>query len=221
MSSVDDKITANDTHSLHDALPNSTGTYYWTGSFSGDKNNEAASTSCKDAGESSVVGPAKPKITTEATASVTVGEKIKDTATIRSEERRTGEGKITFKLFSDEKCETEVTSSVVEKIKANGKYDSGEFQTKATGTYYWTASFSGDNNTEAASTSCKDAGESSVVGPAGPKITTEATASVTVGEKIKDTATISGLVEPTGEGKITFKLFSDEKCETEDRKSVV
>ncbi len=194
-----------------------TGTYYWRAFYSGDANNEAASTPCKDAGESSVVEKAKPTIKTSATASVTVGDKIKDTATLSGLVSAVGsEGTVTFRLYSDEECKTEVFKSVATGISSNTSYPSPtEYTTTATGTYYWRAFYSGDANNEAASTPCKDAGESSVVGPATPAITTKATASVTIGSAIKDTATISGLVNPTGEGDIVFTLYSDEKCEQE------
>jgi hypothetical protein len=192
-----------------------TGSYFWVASFSGDKNNEPAATKCGDSGETSVVEKASPKVTTSAVSPVTVGEKIKDTATISGLVSPTGEGTITFKLYSDSKCETKpLFESTSAGIKANGSVESGEFTTTATGSYFWVASFSGDANNQPAATKCGDSGETSVVGNAAPKITTKAVSPVTVGEKIKDTATLSGLVSPTGEGTVTFKLYSDSKCET-------
>src|SRR5205823_10254928 len=120
----------------------------------------------------------------------------------------TGKGTITFKLYSDSKCETTpVFESTSAGISANGNVNSGEYTTKATGTYYWIASFSGDANNEAVSGECGDENETSVVEKAKPTIKTSATASVTVGEKIKDTATLSGLVAAIGtEGTVTFRL---------------
>src|SRR5207249_444646 len=139
------------------------GTYYWRAFYSGDANNEAASTPCKDAGESSVVEKAKPGIKTTATSPVTVGSNIKDVATISGLVEPTGKGTITFKLYSDSECKVEVFSSTSAGVSVNGKVNSGEYTTKATGTYYWIASFSGDANNEAVASKCKDSGESSVV----------------------------------------------------------
>src|SRR5439155_10890134 len=99
-------------------------------------------------------------------------------------------------------------------ISANGNVNSGEYTTNATGTYYWIASSSGDANNEAVAGECGDENESSVVEKAQPAIKTSAVTGVTVGANIKDVAAISGLVEPTGQGTITFKLYSDSKCET-------
>jgi hypothetical protein len=208
-------ITVNGEVPSGEFTPTSTGTYYWTAKFSGDKNNEAAESGCKAANESSLVNPAKPAVSTKAVTPVTVGEAIHDTATLSGLVDPTGEGTVTFRLYSDEKCETEVFNFTSAGIKANGDVESGEFTPTSTGTYYWTAKFSGDKNNEAAASGCKAANESSLVNPAKPAVSTKAVTPVTVGEAIHDTATISGLVDPTGEGTITFKLYSDEKCETE------
>src|SRR5439155_19208294 len=106
-------------------------------------------------------------------------------------------------------------------ISANGNVNSGEYTTNATGTYYWIASSSGDANNEAVAGECGDENESSVVEKAKPTIKTSAVTGVTVGANIKDVATISGLVEPTGtEGTSTVRLYSGEECNNEVFKSV-
>src|SRR6266498_1633933 len=51
----------------------------------------------------------------------------------------------------------------------------------AVGTYYWTASYSGDANNAATSTACGDPGESSVVTKAHPALSTNAAGPVTLG----------------------------------------
>src|SRR5947208_10076258 len=67
-------------------------------------------------------------------------------------------------LYSDSKCETTpVFESTSAGISANANVNSGEYTTKATGTYYWIASFSGDVNNEAVEGKCGDSGESSLV----------------------------------------------------------
>src|SRR5574341_1015288 len=126
-----------------------------------------------------------------------------------------GTAKITFKLYSDAACTTEVFSSDSAFVTSNGNYTSGDYTTTAAGSYYWVASFPGDSNNEAASTACGDAGETSVVNKASPSITTSASGPVTVGATIHDTATMSGLVNAAGTAKITFKLYSDAACTTE------
>jgi len=144
------------------------GTYYWIASYNGDKNNKAVSGKCEDANESSVVNRAQPKIKTKAVAEVTVGEKIKDTATLTGLVNAVGtEGTVTFKLFSDSGCHTEVSAakSTVTGVSGSGTVDksSAEYATTEPGTYYWIASYSGDKNNAPASTKCGDSEESSKV----------------------------------------------------------
>ncbi len=192
----------------------SAGEFWWVASYGGDNGNAPAKSGCAD--EPIVVNPAAPAIKTAAVTPVTVGAKIKDTATLSGLVNPDATGTVTFKLYADEKCEHEVSgaSSTVEKIKENGTVDSGEFTTTAAGTYYWRASFSGDFNNEAASTPCKDSGETSVVNPAAPALgTTQEPASATVGATFKDKATISGLSGANPGGSISWKLYANEKCE--------
>ena len=205
-------VSGNGAYGSGGFTPATAGTYYWTASYSGDANNQAASTSCGDLLESSVVNKASPALTTTATQSVTVGSPISDTATLTGGVGPTGT--ITFHLFTDSGCTSEVSTGLTPvTVSGNGSYTSGGFTPSAAGTYYWTASYSGDANNQAASTSCGDLLESSVVNKASPALTTTATQSVTVGSPISDTATLTGGVGPTG--TITFHLFTDSGCTSE------
>ena len=203
-------VNGNGNYNSGNFTPTTAGTYLWTASYSGDTNNKPVSTSCGDANESSVVNPAQPGLTTNATTPVTVNSPISDTATLSGGFNPTGT--ITFHLFSDAACSTEVFTSTVT-VNGNGNYNSGNFTPTTAGTYLWTASYSGDTNNKPVSTSCGDANESSVVNPAQPGLTTNATTPVTVDSPISDTATLSGGFNPTG--TITFHLFSDAACSTQ------
>jgi len=134
-------------------------------SYSGDANNDPASTTCGEEGETSHVNPASPGITTLATAEVNLGSPISDTATISGLVNGDGTGSITFTAYSDSTCATSVFSSTVSPITLDGDYNSGNFTPLTAGTYYWIASFSGDGNNDPAATACGDPGESSVVKP--------------------------------------------------------
>src|SRR5262249_4626475 len=85
--------------------------------------------------------------------------------------------------------------------------------TTAAGKVTWKAVYSGDANNEKTEV-CGGGGETTVVETAQPQITTSPVSGVTVGANIKDTATLSGLVSPTGTGTVTFKLYSDPECKT-------
>jgi hypothetical protein len=151
-------------------------------------------------------------LTTSVTKSVTIGNPINDTATL-SNVTATAGGSITFKAFSDSNCSTLKFTSNAIPVSGPGNYTSNNFTPTAVGTYYWTVSYTGDASNQGFSTSCGDANESSVVGPASPSInTTPNPSSGTVGDTLKDSAALSGGYSPTG--NIVFKLFApnDPNC---------
>jgi hypothetical protein len=156
------------------------------------------------------------QLETSATASVTLGDPIHDVATLSGATSNAG-GTITFHLFfNDNTClaaSEVVTGLSPVTVNGNGDYDSGNFTPTAVGTYYWTASYSGDGGNAPATTACNDANESSVVTKKQPAISTSATPSVTIGEAISDTATLSNATSDAT-GVITFTLYSDASCST-------
>src|SRR5207247_254630 len=131
--------------------------------------------------------------TTQTPASGTVGETFKDKATITGlVGERAGEG-LSWKLYDNGKCEGQALASDGPlDVSGDGDYatPSGASPTQA-GTYYWVASYSGDDNNKEAASGCAD--EPITVGQASPKVeTTQTPASGTVGETFKDRATITG-----------------------------
>src|SRR5215217_121516 len=152
-------------------------------------------------------------LVTNATPEVTIGSPIHDTATLSGAAANAG-GTITFKTYSDASCSTLVFTSGPVTVNGNGNYTSTpDFTPTAVGTYYWTASYSGDLNNAKSETTCGDANESSVVNKAKPSLVTNATPEVTIGSPIHDTATLSGAAANAG-GTITFKAYSDASCST-------
>jgi hypothetical protein len=150
---------------------------------------------------------------------VTVGGKIKDEATLSGLVNTLEEGTVTFTAYTNDKCEGAPlfgpdAVEVPEDTTGEEKVHSSEFTTKAAGTITWKAVYSGDDNNEEVET-CGGASETTVVNKAQPQITTSPVSGVTVGANIKDTATLSGLIEPTGTGTVTFRLFSDSTCKAE------
>src|SRR5439155_745829 len=97
-------------------------------------------------------------------------------------------------------------------VSGNGTYDTltmgnhpGGWLPTATGTYHWTAVYSGDSNNNGAHDNGQN--EAEVVSPASPTINTQAAGTVIIGSgaKLNDTATLSGGYSPTG--TITFTLY--------------
>jgi hypothetical protein len=107
---------------------------------------------------------ATPTLTTQASAGVSLGGSVSDTAMLAAGVNPTGT--ITFNLYGPSAtpdCSgTPVTTSTAT-VSGNGSYPSATFSPTAAGTYYWTASYGGDANNAAASSNCTDATESVTV----------------------------------------------------------
>jgi hypothetical protein len=202
--------------------PTVAGTYYWQASYAGDSNNNPKTTGCTDSNEQIVVSPASPNITTQAsptTGTAGVTNTFGDTATFSSA-AVSPTGSVTFTLYSDNTCTTAVSGmSGSGPITGSGPYTatfSKSWTPPATGTYYWQASYAGDNNNNAKTTGCTDSNEQITVGKASPNITTQAsptTGTAGVTDTFGDTATFSAAaVSPTG--SVTFTLYSDNTCST-------
>ncbi len=176
-------------------------------SYSGDANNSAAGpTACNDPAEAVVVSTSNPTIVTHASAPVTVGGTITDTATLAGGANPTGT--ITFQVFGPDNntCTGTPIFTSTKTVAGNGDYTSAPFTVPAVGAYRFVATYSGDaNNSPAGPTACLDANEVSSGTKAGPAIATTASAAVAVGSAINDTAILTGGFNPTG--TITFNVF--------------
>jgi len=175
-------------------------------------NTKPVSTSCGDTGETSVVNPVTPRITTTATASVTIGQPISDTATLNGTTKdpngNPAGGTITFTaFFNDNTCNVAalVFTSGAVAVTGDGTYDSATFTPAALGTYYWIAVYSGNlPNTTGASTSCGDSGEVSIV--------TKLPSTIATAQFYypNDTATVTGT--GTFNGTVSFELHQSATC---------
>jgi hypothetical protein len=140
-------------------------------------------------------------LTTTATASVTAGSPISDTAHLDVPDG--AGGTITFHLFSDAGCLNEVTTGLSPvAVDGPGDYNSGNYTPLVVGSYYWTAVYSGDATTDGVSTACGDPGETSVVNAIQSGISTHQSVIP------NDAATITG----GGSGTVRFRLFAGTVC---------
>ncbi len=206
-------VTSGNVQNSEDISFANAGTYSFQAVYSGDAKNNAATSDCSK--EQLVINKSQPSIVTNATPSVTVGQDIKDTATISKLANPDGTSKITFTLYSDNACKNQVAESQSGFITDNGSYDSSNYTTTNAGTYYWIASFPGDSNNASATTPCGDANESSATQKATPTLTTTASGPVTVGANIHDVAHLGGGFG-TLTGSLTFDVFApgDTTCST-------
>jgi SdrD B-like domain len=194
------------------ASPVPAGTYYWVASYTGDTNNEGATSGC--AAEPVEVEKATPAISTsQEPASGTVGATFNDKATLSGVFGAHPAGAISWKLFNNSKCEGTPVADGPVTVTGNGEYTTptGAAPTLS-GTYYWVATYSGDANNESVSSGCAD--EPVKIGQATPEIsTTQEPASGGVGSTFKDKATLTGLFGAHPAGTVSWQLFDNDKCE--------
>ena len=225
-----DQVSGNGPYSASYALPTTgtvAGTYLWHAVYtSGDGNNLTASDN--GANETTVVSPAQPTLTTQASGDITLGtggQSITDTADLEGAYNPTGSitltisdtatlsgaynptGSITFTLTLD--GNSVAGSTQTDQVSGNGPYSASyALPTTGTvaGTYLWHAVYtSGDGNNLTASDN--GANETTVVSPAQPTLTTQASGDITLGtggQSITDTADLEGAYNPTGSITLTI-----------------
>jgi len=151
--------------------------------------------------------PAAPTLSARASGPITLGGAVSDTATLAGGRQATGS--ITFRLYGpeDPTCSAApaYTSAAVP-VSGDGDYGSPAFTPTAAGTYRWTATYSGDDENEAVPGSCDGAEAAVLVGKATPTLGTTPSAG-TVGDPLRDEATVDGRVGPRAGATVEFRLY--------------
>jgi hypothetical protein len=182
---------------------NHTGDFFWQAVYSGDANNDPATSDCTS--EHLVVTKKGPSIqTTLSATTIEVGGTVHDSATLTGATADAG-GTVMYTVYSDSAC-TQVVASGGTKDVTNGVVpDSDPVTFDAAGDFFWQAVYSGDDNNKAATSDC--ASEHLVVGKKQPGMSTAPNLIP------NDDATISGATA-NAIGTITFDLFapSDASC---------
>ncbi len=134
----------------------SAGNHNVTASYSGDTNLKPSQGSLTQ-----IVAKASPSITTQASPGNLLGAPVRDVATLTGGFNPAGT--VTFRLFSDNTCATQVFTSTnpVGGLTASSDW----FTPAAVGTYYWTALYNGDANNNTDNSSCNAPNESVVIAP--------------------------------------------------------
>jgi uncharacterized repeat protein (TIGR01451 family) len=151
---------------------------------------------------------ANPTIaTTQQPASGSTGGLFKDKATMAGLVTPDGTGSITFKLYAQPNCQgAAIDTEMVGNVNANGDYPTPTGITlPSAGTYYWVASFSGDNFNNPATSGCN--AEPVVVNAPNVSITKRAdhAAPVNAGDRIGFTIEVKN----SGPGDATGVVLSD------------
>jgi hypothetical protein len=208
------------------AYVTSAGRYCWRATWTGDAANGIPGSSDSSASECFTVNPVTPNLGTSASDDVTLGNAVRDTATLGGTATQpanpvinlTGTagaaagGTITFKLYGPDDCTTLAHTSATVPVSGDGSYDTPapQFVPTAAGTYHWVATYSGSSpntNGTTHNANCTDANEDVVV--------TTVPSSLTTAQKWvpNDSATITA---PAGTGTLAgtvqFDLYKTSDC---------
>ena len=159
------------------------------------------------------IGNCPSGITTNATASVTLGSPISDTATLDVPDGTTGT--IEFNAYGpdDADCSGPAAFTSTVDVPADedpvgsGNYNSGDFTPTEPGTYRWTADFTPiSGGVEPSSSECNAANETSTV--------TSVPSSLTTAQSFipNDEATVSASQGGNLAGTVTFTVFESADC---------
>ncbi len=137
------------------------GTYYWQAVYSGDNHNNGATSACTD--EQLVIGPNSPGIsTTLSESSGSTGDTVHDSASLSGATADAG-GTVTYTVYSDSNCTNKVATGGTVNVTNGSVPNSSAVTFNTPGTYYWQASYSGDNNNRGATSACTE--EKLVIAP--------------------------------------------------------
>ncbi|MGD1059295.1 MAG: Ig-like domain-containing protein, partial [Solirubrobacteraceae bacterium] len=152
---------------------------------------------------------------------VVQGTPVTDTASLSGAGASVATGTVAYTVYSNPECTTVAAaagSGTVAGVTAGG---SSAVATLAPGTYYWRASYSGDLNNQAVSSTCGTAGE--VLTVQAPTTTTTiqsgggvigASIPVLKGSAVTDQAHIAGAEAGSATGTVTYTLYKEAGCKT-------
>jgi hypothetical protein len=191
---------------------NSAGTFFWQASYSGDTNNNAATSAC--ASEQLVVGTSTPTISTSLNdSSITVGGNDFDTATLGNFTTGGTGGTVTYTVYSNAGCTTGAESAGAKSVNpSNGNVPNSNTLTfNAAGTFFWQAVYSGDNDNSGATSTCTS--EQLDVGTSTPTLATSLNdSSITVGGTDFDTANLGNFTTGGTGGSVTYTVYTNAGC---------
>jgi hypothetical protein len=199
------------------------GTYYWQTVYSGDINDEGSTAACGE--EIETVTTATLLATSLSggghsggTISVVQGTGIIDQAKLNGTNAAKATGNLEYAVYSDSGCK-ELVGTGDEVTITNGNIPASNQVKLAPGTYYWQASYSGDEANHQATTACGD--EIAEV-----RATTSLATSLSSGGRsheaisalegvgITDDASLGGSDAAKATGTVKYAVYSDKECKT-------
>ena len=201
--------------------------YYWQASYSGDALNTSAKAIC---GKEVLTVKAATTLSTSLLGeggkkheaiegeklSVETGARAADTSTLGGTSASTATGQVTYKVYSDSKCETLVTKAGEVSLKEGAIPQSEEVELKE-GIYYWQAEYGGDSLHQGSVSSC---GKAVLTVQAATTLSTSLAGEGNEGEAIEvseeasviETATLSGAKAKEATGTVHYFVYSDQAC---------
>ncbi len=130
------------------------GTYEWTAYYSGDTNNNPASSGCGAEAVVITVPPTIPTITTALSeSSGKVGDWVFDTATLYGVTANAG-GTVTYTVYTNNTCTLGAQGAGTVTVTNHLVPNSNPVIFGTVGTWYWQAVYSGDGNNRGAASAC-------------------------------------------------------------------
>jgi hypothetical protein len=174
---------------------NAAGTYSFQAVYSGDANNNSATSVCST--EQLLVKTNPGISTTLSASSVDVGSTVHDSAAL-SEATSDAGGTVTYTVYSNSACTQNARAAGTVTVTNGGVPDSNALAFNSAGTFYWQAVYSGDTKNNPATSTCTD--ETLLVNRKTPG------ASTAQDLIPNDSFTLSGGFNPTG--TIDFYLYA-------------
>jgi len=147
---------------------NNAGDFYWQAVYSGDANNNGATSPCQS--EILTVGKKSPSISTTLSATTgAVGASVHDSSALTGATANAG-GTVTYTVYTNDSCTDGAIAAGAKTVTNGVPADSNGVTFNAAGTYYWQAVYSGDANNNGATSPCKS--EILIIGKNAPTIST-------------------------------------------------
>ncbi len=195
------------------------GTYYWQASYSGDSKNKASTSAC---GSEIVVVNVETSLSTSLSGEGKSGEEIEvheespvnDTATLSGTKSSEATGTVTYNVYSNNKC-TELVAEAGTVSVSEGVVPTSEEVMLPAGTYYWQASYSGEELNHGSKSACTEievATDPSLTTSLSGESKSGAEIEVHEGASVGDNATLHIKNTSTATGTVKYDVYSEEEC---------
>ncbi len=200
--------------------PGAAGDYWWYVSYGGDTNNGAATSTCGSGMSEMVVAKFSPTVTAAGPGTGTAGSALAASSinSVLASGTTTPavSGTLTFKVFGPQTtapttCTSGGTTVGTATVSGNNTYNpSASFTPSTVGDYWWYASYGGDSNNNAATSTCGSQMFETVVAKASPTVTATGPSTDSAGTAIATSGVSSVFASSSGSnasGTITLTVF--------------